>query len=98
MKIFLKKLACAAIFSAACVGGAHAEVTDRAIPANAAPDVLFQQIVVTATAMCNEAAGKGEVFDINRCIDVVVARTVEEFNRPTLTAYALVARPSIATV
>jgi hypothetical protein len=98
MKILFKKLACAAVFSAACVGGAQAEVTDRTISANAAPEVLFQQIVVTATSMCNEAAGKGEVFDVSRCVDVVVARTVEELNRPTLTAYALVARPAIATV
>jgi hypothetical protein len=29
---------------------------------------------------------------------VVVARTVEELNRANLTAYALVARPAIATV
>ena len=84
--------------SADCVTGAQADVSDRAIAASASPQVLFQQIVVTATAMCNEAAGKGEVFNVTRCVDVVVARTVEELNRPPLTAYALVARPSIATV
>jgi hypothetical protein len=98
MKILLKKVISAALVSAACFGGAHAEVVDRAISVSGSPEVLFQQIVVTATSMCNEAAGKGEVFDITRCVDVVVARTVQELNRPNLTAYALVARPSIATV
>jgi hypothetical protein len=98
MKILLKKVIIAGFVSAACFSGAQAEVVDRTIAASASPEVLFQQIVVTATAMCNEAAGKGEVFDVTRCVDVVVARTIEELNRPTLTAYALAARPAIATV
>lgn len=98
MKSTFEKCVSAAILSAALVSGAQAEIADRAIPANIAPDALFQQIVLTATAMCNEAANKGEVFEITRCVDVVVARTVQELNRPTLTAYALVARPAIGNV
>lgn len=95
MKSTFEKCVSAVILSAALVGGAQAEIADRAISANVSPEALFQQIVVTATAMCHEAASKGEAFEITRCVDVVVARTVEELNRPTLTAFALVARPAI---
>lgn len=76
---------------------AQAEVLDRQIAASPSAEVLFTQIVVTATSMCNEAASQGEVFDIGQCVDVLVARTVEGLNRPTLTAYALLARPAIAS-
>lgn len=78
--------------------GAQAEVLDRQIAASSSAEVLFTQIVITATSMCNEAASQGEVFNIGQCVDVVVARTVEELNRPTLTAYARLARPTIASV
>ena len=98
MKAHVKKLFAVALCAAAITSNAQADVSDRAIAANAAPDVLFQQIVVTATSMCNEAAAKGEVFNVTRCVDVVVARTVDELNRPTLTAFALNARPAIATL
>jgi hypothetical protein len=94
----LKKIIGLAALCVAFSSGAQAEVLDRTIAANASPEVLFQQIVVTATSMCNEAAGQGEVFNVGKCVDVVVARTVEELNRPTLTAYALMARPAIASV
>jgi hypothetical protein len=97
MKKILRTTIAAAIMSVAFVSGAQAEVHDRTISVNTSPEVLFKQIVVTATAMCNEAAGQGEVFNVTQCVDIVVARTVEELNRPTLTAYALLARPAIAT-
>jgi hypothetical protein len=98
MKKTFTALMSAAIFSAALVGGAQAEIADRTIAADAAPEVLFQQIVTAATVMCHEAAAKGETFHITRCVDVVVARTVEELNKPTLTAYAMATRPAIASV
>lgn len=98
MKKSLKKIIGLAVFCAAFSSGAQAEVHDRTIAANASPEVLFERIVMTATSMCNEAAGQGEVFNVAKCVDVVVARTVEELDRPTLTAYALVARPTIASV
>ena len=98
MKTRLSKLIGAALLCAALSSGAQADVVDRVISANASPEVLFKQIVVTATAMCNEAAGQGEVFNVTQCVDVVVARTVEELNRPTLTAYALEARAAIAEI
>ena len=98
MKTTLTKLFAAAVVCAAFPMSAQADVHDRTIAVNASPEVMFQRIVVAATAMCNEGAGQGEVFNVNKCVDVVVARTVEELNRPTLTAYALVARPAIASV
>jgi hypothetical protein len=70
------------------VGTARAEVQDRVLTANVAPEVLYQEIVATAKTMCNEAANRGEVFEVNRCVDVVVAKTVAEINRPSLSQYA----------
>jgi hypothetical protein len=98
MKKTIKMLVGATIAFASISTGAHAEIRDRQIAASSSAQVLFAQIVVTATSMCNEAASQGEVFNIGQCVDVVVARTVEELNRPTLTAYALLARPAIASV
>lgn len=94
----IKMLVGVTIALASISTSAQAEVLDRKIVASASAEVLFTQIVTTATAMCIEGASQGEVFNIGQCVDVVVARTVEELNRPTLTAYARLARPSIASV
>jgi hypothetical protein len=73
---------------------ALADVKDRVISANVAPEVLYQRIVTTATAMCREAEAAGEVANLSQCVDVVVARTVAEINRPNLTSYARAILPS----
>lgn len=73
---------------------ALADVKDRVVAANVAPEVLYQRIVTTATAMCREAEAAGEVANLGQCVDVVVARTVAEINRPNLTSYARANLPS----
>ena len=94
----INKIIATALLCAAFTTNAQAEVRDRQISASSSPALLFQQIVKTATAMCNEAAEQGEVFNITQCVDIVVGRTVAELDRPKLTEYALIARPAIATI
>ena len=96
--MIINKILVAALLCAAFTSTAQAEVRDRQISASSSPALLFQQIVKTATAMCNEAAEQGEVFNITQCVDIVVGRTVAELDRPKLTEYALLARPTIAAI
>lgn len=93
MKILLGAYA----FCALIAGTAQAEVQDRIVPADVSPEVLYQGIVQAATAMCREGAAAGEVFDVNRCVTVVVAKTVAEVNKPSLTMYAQTTTPAQAT-
>lgn len=84
MKILLSAIAICGLFAPA----AYADVQDRVIAADVPPEVLYQEIVTTAKSMCREAADNGEVFNINRCTEIVVAKTIAEINRPNLTRYA----------
>jgi hypothetical protein len=98
MKAFSGKvltLALAASFGVA--GVAQAEVQDRVIAANVEPAILYQEIVKAATTMCNEADAIGEVVHVNDCVRIVVAKTVSEINRPSLTLYARLNTPTAAS-
>jgi hypothetical protein len=83
-----KALILAIAFGAFVPGIAQADVKDRVLVANVAPNVLYQQIVQAATAMCREADSAGEVASVKQCVEIVVAKTISEINTPSLTAYA----------
>jgi hypothetical protein len=92
----MKTLLGAVAFCALIAGAAQAEVQDRVVAADVSPQELYQGIVVAATAMCREAADAGEVFNVNRCVTIVVAKTVAEVNKPSLTMYAQTTTPAAA--
>lgn len=93
----MKSLIGALAFCALMAGTAQAEVKDRVVAADVSPQVLYQEIVVAATSMCREAANSGEVFNVSRCVDIVVEKTVAEVNRPSLTSYAQTTTPAQVT-
>jgi hypothetical protein len=66
----------------------QAEVQDRIITVSGSPAAQYAQIVDTATAMCREAASQNEVFDVRRCVKIVVAETIAEINQPQLSQFA----------
>jgi antirestriction protein ArdC len=90
----MKTLLGAVALCALIAGSAQAEVQDRVVSADVPPQVLYQGIVTAATDMCREAADSGDVFDVNRCVAVVVAKTVAEVNKPSLTMYAQTTTPA----
>jgi hypothetical protein len=90
MKSLLGAVALCALFA----GFAQAEVSDRIVAADVPPQVLYENIVNAATSMCREGANSGEVFNVSRCVTVVVEKTVAEINRPSLTLYAQTTSPS----
>ena len=92
----MKTLVAALFISATVSGFAHAEVKDRTIPADVTPHALYLSIVGTATAMCQEAASKGEVVNVGQCVEIVVEKTISEINRPSLTSYAQTTSPALA--
>jgi hypothetical protein len=92
MRILMSAVALCAIMA----GTAQADVQDRVVSADVSPQVLYQGIVAAATAMCREGADKGEVFNVSRCVAVVVDKTVAEINRPSLTSYAQTTTPAQA--
>lgn len=89
----MKTLLGAISLCALLAGTAQAQVNDRIVSANVAPQVLYKSIVDAATSMCQEGANAGEVFNVNRCVAVVVAKTVAEVNRPSLSMYAQTTTP-----
>jgi hypothetical protein len=93
----MKTLFGAIALCALCASGAQAEIADRVVPADVPPQVLYQNIVVAAASMCQEAANAGEVFDVPKCVDVVVEETVREINRPSLTLFAQTTTPAEIT-
>jgi hypothetical protein len=89
-KAFALALICAGVFTPAL-----AEVSDRTIQVQSNPEALFEQIVQTATSMCEEAARAGEIVDVAQCVDIVVMRTVDEMNQADLTTIAQNQRPTL---
>jgi hypothetical protein len=93
-RLTMKFLIGMAALCTAMAGSAQAQVQDRVLSADAPPQVLYEQIVGAATSMCREAADNGEVFNIHRCVEVVVDKTVAEVNSPSLTSYAQTTTPA----
>ena len=80
------------------VGLAHAQTAEQAVSTSGTPSAVFTKIVGAASSLCAAAATRGEVINQTQCVDSLVANAVAEADRPTLTAYALEARPSLARV
>jgi hypothetical protein len=93
-RLTMKFLIGMAALCTAMSGSAQAEVQDRVLSADAPPQVLYEQIVGAAISMCREAADIGEVFNVHRCVEFVVDKTVAEVNSPSLTSYAQTTTPA----
>jgi hypothetical protein len=85
-------------FAVLAAGSAQADIADQKVLANAAPEVVFKQIEQAAISMCAEAARRDRVVNEAQCVNTLIAYTVAEADRPSLTAVALAERPAIATV
>ncbi|NJR20249.1 MAG: hypothetical protein HC777_01320 [Hyphomonadaceae bacterium] len=89
MKFQVQTVAAIAYFmSVGLVTAAQAEVRDRIVVVNGSPAAQYAQVVEAASAMCREASEQGEVFNVRRCVKVVVAATIAEMDRPDLRQYA----------
>jgi hypothetical protein len=94
---FAKSIVRSAVFMSFCWASvAQADVADRIVQMQGSPAEQYAQIVDAASAMCREAADQGEVFDVRRCVRVVVARTIAEIDRPQLAQFAQTAEAKAA--
>lgn len=89
MKLQVRSVvAMACLMSLGMATAAQAEVQDRIVVVKGSPAAQYAQIVEVATAMCREAADQGEVFNVRRCVKIVVAATIAEIDQPDLKQFA----------